>query len=424
MKIILSTLVISVFLTVCFGDGVSEADAKLFNSEFSLTELVHQSSLPVDWELVGATKFESGRFILTPDIESKGSVWHKKGYPLKEAFTIEWTVRSLRYQGKSSGGLSLWFVSDTGDKTISNSDVYDGLQIYIDNNSDLGSTARAIFNDGSMSLSGKSLYDHTFGSCLVSYQSSSVPLTAQLSYDSSNNLLKLQIDNKVCFQTKKVKFPKQEYRIGVSAQNSETPESFELLKLKVFDGRTKVSLLPNVKALSQPRIVKKTINKKTGEEKLVEASSLDLSDIDFSNLELFKKIDKLEGKVLANDLSYISRILERLVTKEQENSEKISALTSTIEHIFSGIDTAKDSNFDDVFRDFYQIDEKLEKLLQEQQANRELNKQREILNKAGPHADEIVAKLMIWLIPLGALMVVMAYYTFRIRQDIVKSKLL
>ena len=73
---------------------------------------------------------------------------------------------------------------------------------------------------------------------------------------------------------------------------------------------------------------------------------------------------------------------------------------------------------------FYKMNDKLEQILVQQEKIRETSKNHALANAGGPHVDELVRKMAIWLIPLVAVMVVMAYYTFRIRQEIVKTKLL
>lgn len=73
------------------------------------------------------------------------------------------------------------------------------------------------------------------------------------------------------------------------------------------------------------------------------------------------------------------------------------------------------------FKDFLSLNAKLDKMLVDQEKYREAAK---IHGQDGPQVDEIARKLMIWLLPLIFIMLIMAYYTFRIRQEIIKTKLL
>ncbi|AMD20181.1 HDL563Cp [Eremothecium sinecaudum] len=420
-------IVYGLLINGVLGHVIPSTGDELLNNDFSLSELVHITDLPSQWKLLNDAVFDEGRVILTPKSGSKGSLWNANNYKIDRGFTIEWTFRSVGYFGKSKGGISFWLLNNAkGDNPLPNESKYDGLQILIDNYSNLESTARAVFSDGTKQLTRDDMYDQTFGSCLLSYQSSSVPMTLRLSYDPAQTMLKLQIDNRVCFQTKHVKLPTSNYRIGVSATNDETTESFEILKHKVFDGLTTGAKLPNLKAMGQPHLVTKRINYETGEEQLVEASPLEVSGSDFSNVELYKKIDRLEGKVLANDVSHIANIVKNLLAAEQENAKRIAAMEKFLEVLVSksGDENKDISGSKELYKDFYQVNQNLEKLFEEQQKIREANKRHEALANSGPHADEIVAKLIIWLIPLGIVMIIMAYYTFRIRQDIVKAKLL
>lgn len=418
---------------VVWAHPLEKSDSDILNTDFSLSDLVQVSKLPSTWTTSDATRLEEGRILLTPKTNTKGSLWHKQNYKLGEDLTIEWTFRSVNFLGKSEGGMAFWFIDSKSGKDVqlfNGPSKYDGLQILIENNGVLGSNLRAQLNDGSEKFSKENIYDKSFGSCLLAYQDSSVPLNVRLTYSArDNNILKLQVDNKVCFQTRKVKLPAGNYRIGVTAENANTPESFEILKLQVYDGVTEDSLIPNVKAMDQPKLITKVVDQKTGKEELVEKSSLELSNEagTIDNYKIYEKLDKLEGKVLANDISELSKELEALALLEKQNSKKLDELTAILKSVISVIGSDKEGSVNmDSFQDFIKMDEKLEQLLKEQERVREATKNSILYaaNGSGPHPDDIVAKLTMWLIPLVVIMMVMAYYTFKIRQDIVKTKLL
>lgn len=406
------------------GTGKEESPQR--NEALSLPDLVSLTKIPKSWIAGDSSKFEEGRILLTPEQGSKGSLWEKENFNLQDSFTLEWTFRSVNYDGKSEGGLAFWFLNPNGkgdltDKTLYNGpSKFNGLQLLVDNNGPLSSTMRAQLNDGGDAFTKQNIYDRTFASCLMGYQESSVPSTLRLTYDrSSDNLLKLQVDNKVCFQTRKVKFPEGEYRIGVTADNANTPESFEILKFSIYDGPIEDSYIPNVNAMAQPQVLTKVIDKETGQEKLLAKEAYEIENDRVSNYELYKKLDRVEGKILANDINAVEEQLAQLRKTQEELLKYFSQLTQSLKTGKQKGDTAIEEDKTN-YGDFISLNEKLEKMLLEQERVREATKHA----GTGPHIDDIASKLAIWLFPLIVIMLVMAYYTFKIRQEIVKTKLL
>ncbi|AET37760.1 uncharacterized protein Ecym_1540 [Eremothecium cymbalariae DBVPG len=420
------SLVVSLLIGVSYAHSINSAVSSLLDKDFSLVELTQQTSLPATWSIGEGAEFKDGRIILTSDQNPKGSLWPKNNYDLKDSFTIEWTFRSKLFRGESNGGIAFWVVQEGHDnkKLFGGPSTFDGLQLLV-SSIEHGGTFSGQLNDGA-EVSVNDILDKSFGSCLFAYRDSDVPTTARLSYDYDNTLLKLQVDNKVCFQTKKIKFPEGKYRIGVTADNSKTSESFELLKFNVYSGLTDGAMLPNINAMPQPHTITKIIDKDTGKEKLVETSSFELSGIEVTNLMLYQKIDKLEGKVLANDIGYLIKKVEELANLQRENAIKTELVLNSFERFIEASKNGEGKNIIDseVFQEFINVNADLKGLLDTQQREREGIMHRKTLEVSGPHVDEIIAKLTIWLIPLGILMSIMAYYTFRIRQDIVKAKLL
>lgn len=401
--------------------------------EYSLPNLItNGNSIPSNWEIKDSTTLDEGRFILTPSKSSKGSLWLKSILKDLESFTIEWTFRSFNYQGKHSGGLSFWFLGDfdkigNDQKLFSGPSKFNGLQLLVDSNSPVSQSIHAQLNDGSKSLldSNEKIYDKSFASCLMGYQDSTVPLTLRLSYDSeSNNMLKLQVDNKVCFQTRKIKLTdilQRGLKIGVSADNSDSVETFEILQMKFYDKIIEDALIPNVNAMSQPKLLTKIIDEKTGTEKIVDKEVLDSQNKHMSSFELYKKMDRLEGKIMANDINILEEKINDILSIQQTLIKELAILTNRIQN--NNINNGE-NNDNDQFKDFLSMNEKLEKMLNEQAKIREATKLSQANREAGPQIDEIVSKLAVWLIPLIVIMCVMAYYTFKIRQEIVKTKLL
>ncbi|EDO18834.1 hypothetical protein Kpol_1023p3 [Vanderwaltozyma polyspora DSM 70294] len=405
---------------------IDNTDEIKLNKDFSLTNVLNMKKIPDVWDVQGSSVLEEGRIILTPKESTKGSLWHKTSYPLGDSFTIEWTFRSVNHVGKSEGGLSFWFITGAqkDDQALFNGpSTYDGLQLLVDNNGPVSPSIRAILNDGSKPVPKADLYDKTFAYCLMGYQDSSVPSTLRLTYDrNDNNLLKLQVDNRVCFQTRKVQIPKGNYRIGVTADNGNTPEHFELFKMKTFDGVIEDSYIPNVNSMPQPKMITKVIDKDTGAEKLVEKTAFDAETEKISNYEIYRKLDRVEGKVLANDIHELETQIVALMKGQEDILKQVGHLTQALSNRLQSQDGESKTQVDmESFNDFIGLNEKLEVLLEESQKLREASKR---TGQSGTHIDEIVRKLTIWIIPLIFIMSVMAYYTFRIRQEIIKTKLL
>lgn len=400
------------------GSESSKNDDEKLNADISLPDLLSVDKLPSNWIVGEDAKLQEGRMVLTPEKGNKGSLWQRNNYKLKNGFTIEWTFRSVEYSGRSEGGLAFWIVNPTSvknnDKKLYNGpSKFDGLQLLVDNNGKLSSSMSAQFSDGSAAHTKQDIYDKSFASCLMGYQQSTVPSTARLTYSrDDDNLLKLQIDNRVCFQTKKAQFPPGDYKIGVTADNAQTTESFEILKMKFFDGVIDDSLIPNVNSMGQPKVYTQVYDQKTGKNELLEKEVFDAQNDKFSNYDLFKKLDRIEGKVLANDIVALDKKLDAILNVQEEMLKHMTQVATVKQDSGSG---------NEDFHEFIAMNEKLQKMILEQEKVREATRSS---GQAGPHVDEIAGKLAVWLLPLMVTMLIMAYYTFRIRQEIVKTKLL
>ena len=380
--------------------GAAKPDTQLLNKDFSLPDLIQTKEWPKSWASSDDAILEEGRAVLTPKKSTKGSLWSRSGYSLEKSFTAEWTVRSTGFNGKSEGGLAMWFTAEKGEKDsqlYNGPSKFEGLQLLIENNGVLGSNLRAQLNDGSKVLTKDNIHDESFASCLLSYQDSTVPMTVRLTYDNSQEyLLKVQVDNRVCFQTKKVQFPSQKYQFGISADNANNAESFEVLQLKVYDGVVEDSLIPNANPMDQPKYITKVINEKTGQEEMKETSPLEMSNggDSFSNYDLIKKMNRLEGKILANDISPLADKIEELVRVQKAQEKKLEKIISLLSSgAFTQGGGSEDGNVNtDSFKDFYKMNDKLEQILVQQEKIRETSKNHALANAGGPHVDELVRK--------------------------------
>ncbi|CDO92896.1 unnamed protein product [Kluyveromyces dobzhanskii CBS 2104] len=426
------------FIAYASGASISEAelhdntvsDNDILDASHSLPDLIHMDAVPSDWKTSGALLLEEGRLRFTPEASSQSSIWHNTGYQITDSFTMEWTFRSVNFIGKSEGGLAFWLVDEKsvgGNSLFGGPDAFDGIQILVDSNGPVGSSIRGVMNDGSEKLTEQNIYDHSFGYCLSAYQDTTIPTTIRLSYDrKNNNLLKLQVDNRVCFQTRQIQFPnKAKMIMGITAKNDANKESFEVLKIHTHNGLTKEVTIPNVNPMEQPRLVTKIINKDTGKEDVVETDFMKMKGLAsrVDNYELYKKLDKIEGKILANDISVVNAKLVGILENQASQLRKLEHLSTTLDIIIASMGKEGAVNTES-FKDFFAMNDKLEQLLQDQAKVREATKKSMENGGHSVSVDEIVKRLLIWILPLIFIVLVMAYYTFRIRQDIVKVKLL
>ncbi|CCE66171.1 hypothetical protein TPHA_0P00130 [Tetrapisispora phaffii CBS 4417] len=416
------------FLTiVCLAVGHSIDKAKSsMNENHSLSYLLGVKKIPPTWVSGDGTVLEEGRIVLTPKKSSKGSLWSRSVYQLKDSFTMEWTFRSVNYFGDSKGGISFWFISDSvphADKSLYNGpQKYEGFQMLVDNKSKFKSTLHVLLNDGSETFKEDDIHLRAIGKCLLSYQDQSVPSTIRLSYSSQDNLFKVQVNNKVCLQTSKVKLPKGNYFIGVTAANYNNDESFEILQMKMHDVLTEESLIPNVNQMPQPQLLTKIVDKATGNEKLVTKAKFDSKSKQFSSNEIYKKLDKIEGKILGNDISNLEEMLTELMKTQELLASSIGKLAEQFgSHTVQKAQNPNDGSIDpEKYKDIFALNEKLEKMIADQQKLRDSASH----NNNTSHLDSIVNKLTLFLIPLIIFMCVMTYYTIKIKQELLKTKLL
>ncbi|KAL3229834.1 Protein EMP47 [Nakaseomyces bracarensis] len=402
---------------------------QVLKKEYSLLDLVHSTKLPPQWEVRDSAILEEGRIVMTPKKGSKGSVWLKPKFQTKDSFTVDFIFRSINYSGKSEGGMSFWLLDSKSETTgdfHSGPSKYDGLQILLDNQSKYGPSLHNILNDGSMTITQENVYNSAFSSCLMAYQESTIPFTLRLTYSArQNNLLKLQIDNKVCFQTRNIQLQDGDYRIGVSADNGKTDESFELLLVKVYDDVLNRALEPNLKAMPQPKTVQKIINKNTGTSSLREKDIFDSKKSNVGVMDIYKKMNKLEGKVLSNDNSKVYEMLEVLNSEQKKMLSALTELSSALSRLKDAEKVTLKSKGNAAekqeYSEFTKMNTKLAKVLAEQQEIRNLHKNQQILVD---HSPELLNRFFWWLAALVILILVLAYHTYKIQQEISKTKIL
>ncbi|SMN20071.1 similar to Saccharomyces cerevisiae YFL048C EMP47 Integral membrane component of endoplasmic reticulum-derived COPII-coated vesicles, which function in ER to Golgi transport [Maudiozyma saulgeensis] len=417
------------------GHVIPTKNNDLLLNEMSMPQIYKLGSIPSTFTTDGSTTLNEGRIILTPKANSKGGLWLKAPFEMDGSFSLEWTFRSFDYRGFSSGGLSFWII-DSANLKKNDKTLYDGpsqfigLQLLIDRSGPYGEALRAQLSDGSNQLTKASMDENTFGSCLIGYQDASVPSTLRVTYDiNDNHLLKVQINNQICFQTRKVKLvgagSKANFKIGVTADNGENnKESFEILKFNAFSKANEASKIPNIKSMPQPQIVTQMTNSKTGETKLIDKKKFDAEKNDeFSNYDLFQKLNKVEGNILVNDIRPLDQRLDSIIQTQE-------GLMKFMDHFLSTLSEEDDSSKDQItkdkseFKDFLKINSNLESLLEEQERIRETTKKVGEFGLHDTHIDDVISNLKIILIPVAVILCVMIYYTFSTQQYIKKAKYL
>jgi lectin, mannose-binding 1 len=227
-------------------------------SEFSLPNLITVNSLEdisSSWTHHGDTIYNEGRIILTPKPShisanekemQYGSLWSTSRSSNKlESFTLELTLRSLGSYGFTDAGLSLFLV-DARSANLEDSsnfggpEQFTGLQLLLNMDNTLGPVIRAYLNDGKK----LNLNKDYLGAYKYEYQSSNVPVTLKIAYDSATKFFKVTCDNKLLFQTDKINLSnllQSDLMMGITAKsqkNYEKHEQFELLRFISYDSVT------------------------------------------------------------------------------------------------------------------------------------------------------------------------------------------
>lgn len=425
--------------------AVAAAGSSRILDAFSLPNMIDLLELPKGWQLSDNAVLQDGRVILTPQKHTRGQLWLPT-FAVSEllvgdnshnsdtsdgSFTMEWVFRSINFNDISPSSLNFYMILDdlydTRDHSLANGpSKFNGLSLMINNNGKFADSISAIINNAENTITQGSIDQMAFTQCLLDYQDSAVPITLRLSYNpSDNHLLKLQIDNRVCFQTRKIKLwdtlrdDQRKVKFGVTANNADTVENFEILRVKLFHGLNDATQIPNVKQLPQPIVVRKSIDKTTGMEKTTLRDQFEIKHKDLNNYHLWKKLDLIEGKLLASDINSMIEKLDELTKYQDTLYEELVELSN---NFASQKDVSQLDSINE-FDSFMKINDKLSQLLTEQEKIRDMNKHSSSTNKIGhysPH--EVVKKLLYWISPFVILLFIMAYHTFRIKQELSNTK--
>lgn len=461
LKVSLLYPIISLLACISFGHGNTHSSAnddddyKHLNTIYSLPDLLANNKLANNKDK-GLPNYEfqntellDGRIVLNYN-ELGGGMLSKSGKHFKQSdsFAIEYTIRNLANLADKPKDNSLFdsndnfafFLADDlnkiDDLIINESNInklaFNGILLYLDAKDKYGGELKFIMNDGASKYSTMNdLYQNSIGSCLINYyEDSSIPITIRLNYDASQHLLSVQVDNKICLQTRSVNLNSFDngkiYKIATTSSGlTKSNSKFEVLKLNFFDSLIQDSYLPNIKSMPQPKILNKIVNKDTGDVVYQEIDKL--SDSDINLLKLYKKLNTIEGKVIANDNVDLFKKVERLEDLSIKQFKQIEKLLSVIEVLASSSTEGSNILDNSEFKDIVGVNEKLEKLLVEQQewkSSHQYNSKSNSNSDSKVHVDEIIFKLLLWLSPLGVIMLVMVYFTFSIKREIGKQKLL
>lgn len=434
--------------------GGDDDDYKYLNNLYSLPDLLANNKLANNKDkglpnyAFQNTELLDGRIVLNYN-EQSGGMLSKSGKHFKQSdsFAIEYTIRNLANPADKPKDDSLFDSNDNfafflandlnkiDDLIINEANInkltFNGILLYLDSKDKYGGELKFIMNDGKTKYNTiDDLYQQSIGSCLVNYyEDSSIPITVRLNYDATQHLLSVQVDNKICLQTRSVNLNAFDddkiFKIATTSSGlSKSNSKFEVLKLNFFDALIKDSYLPNIKSMPQPKILNKIVNKDTGDVTYEEFDKL--SDSDINLLKLYKKLNTIEGKVIANDNVELFKKVERLEDLSIKQHKQIEKLLSLIE-VLAASNTEGNNILDkSEFKDIIGMNDKLEKLLVEQQEWKTTHQYNAKSNNSDNkvHVDEIIFRLLLWLSPLGVIMLVMVYFTFSIKREIGKQKLL
>lgn len=457
IQCIYTSIVLLSFLSSGHGNTQSttdDDDFKHLNNLYSLPDLLANEKLANNKDkglpnyIFENTELLDGRVILNYN-EKNGGIMSKSGKHFKQSdsFAVEYTIRNLANLADKPKDESLFDSNDNfafflandinkiNDVIINEENInnvaFNGILLYLDSKDKFGGELKFIMNDGSKKYSSMDdFYKQSIGSCLVNYyEDSSIPITVRLNYDASQHLLNVQVDNKICLQTRSVNLNAfddgKTFKIATTSSGlTKSNSKFEILKLNFFDSLIQDSYLPNIKAMPQPKILNKIVNKDTGDVTYEEFDKL--SDTDITLLKLYKKLNTIEGKVIANDNIDLYKKVERLEDLSIKQYKQIEKLMSLLEVLASSNKDGSSSLDKSEFKDIIGMNEKLEKLLVEQQEWKSTHQYNSKPNNSDTkiHVDEIIFRLLLWLSPLGVIMLVMVYFTFSIKREIGKQKLL
>lgn len=150
-----------------------------------------------------------------------------------------WTADvDFRATGPERGGgnLNIWLARN-GDQDVGSSSIYtvgkfDGLALVIDTHGGSGGMIRGFLNDGKIDYSQHHSVDElAFGHCLYSYRNLGRP--SQLKMRQTRDSFKVEVDNKLCFETDSFTLPPGN-KLGVTAATPDNPDSFEVFKVTVL----------------------------------------------------------------------------------------------------------------------------------------------------------------------------------------------
>jgi lectin, mannose-binding 1 len=186
----------------------------------------------------------SDRIVLTPPVpgNARGALWTEK--PVNsETWSAEVSFRASGQDG-GSGNLQFWFAKDKNAINVDSvytTGPFDGLALVLDQYGGHGGTLRGFLNDGTQNFrSNPNLESLAFGHCDYSYRNLGRPSTLKVT---SQNGLRVSIDDKECFNSEQISLPSG-YYFGLTAATADQPDSFEIHKFIVHSSDPKAGSPP------------------------------------------------------------------------------------------------------------------------------------------------------------------------------------
>lgn len=397
---------------------------------------------------------------MTPKSNSVGALKNPIAMPY-DSWTLETIFRAPGKKSTNGGGaFALKYTKETTDDVYQ---AFDGLNVVVDSESALGGAVHVYLSDGSEALETikkEERYEKALGSCLLTYDDSDVPNTLRIAYYSDK--LVVQINNRVCLKTSKVKLPSN-YKVSVNAASGSGNERFELLKLKTYSGVISEILDNDGLSAPQPQVVTEfvqldndgeVVDKKVVKQEPETATHHSeptthnikfdsqilhaIESIQKSNDELVENFSSMQSKLLAMssgsdngkvDFSY----LEEQNKKLKQISNQVSQLSTKLDDVSSRLTTLESNTRLELSKVVGSVNElsakNIEQLRDNEHSVTELSKKIDFLilsekdrAKLTPVTD-VVHGLKLLIIPVLAVSVALCFFAYRLRHDI-KTKLL
>ncbi|KAF4624879.1 hypothetical protein G7Y89_g13291 [Cudoniella acicularis] len=188
-----------------------------------------------NWHLMGKPDppdILSNKLVLTPPVpgNQRGAVWAEKNLQ-HSAWNVDVDFRATGPE-RGGGNFNIWYTRN-GREEVGTSSIYtvgrfDGLALVVDQYAASGGFIRGFLNDGTAEYKSHHSVDSlAFGHCTYSYRNLGRPSRIAIRHSPDN--FRVEVDNKLCFESSKIKLPLGNY-FGITAASAEIADSFEVFK--------------------------------------------------------------------------------------------------------------------------------------------------------------------------------------------------